>query len=248
MLGVERNTASSLSVGIAAAVMKSDYDSRDSRDQGKSETEQVYLYGKGRLPGRLHGLYLSGAIGAGKANLEAERAIAFAGRTARSDHDTDIYSASLAFRYPLHMNNWRISPALGVSYVHLREDGFEESGAGSANLEIDARNDDSVKSHLGGRIERPLSFAGLSMTPTLELEWRHEFHPDSEPLKSRLAGGGDKFTTPGRDLAEDMLFLGASLKANISEFAYCDVRYDLEIQDSGGFTGHAVGLQLGVRF
>lgn len=131
-----------------------------------------------------------------------------------------------------------------MNYVHLREDGFKESGAGSANLEIDARNDNAVQSHLGGRIEPPISFAGLSMTPALQFEWRHEFNADSEHLKSRLAGGGGKFTTPGRNPAEDMLVLGTSLKANVSELAYCNIRYDLEIQESGGYTGHAFPLQL----
>jgi hypothetical protein len=41
----------------------------------------------------------------------------------------------------------------------------------------------------------------------------HEFTAHSDDLHSQLAGGGEMFLTPGRDLAGDSLVMGAALSA-----------------------------------
>jgi uncharacterized protein with beta-barrel porin domain len=101
---------------------------------------------------------------------------------------------------------------------------------------------------LGGSLERAVTVAGILLEPVLQIEWRHEFAEDSEPLRSRLLGGGEYFTTPGRDLAGDTLLLGTSLKARFSPMAFGAVSYELRLQDRGGYTGHALRLQLRVAF
>ncbi len=132
--------------------------------------------------------------------------------------------------------------------MHLRQDGFRESGAQSANLDIRSRTDNSVQSLLGARIERPFALAGIALVPALNLEWRHEFNTRSKPLEASLQGGGGRFKIPGRDRAGDMLLAGVSLKADFHESVYCNFSYDLEVQGNDGYTGHALRLQMVVKF
>jgi len=132
--------------------------------------------------------------------------------------------------------------------VHLREEGFRESGADSADLKIKSRENNSLQSLLGGRIAHPLISGGFSLEPEMRVEWRHEFDHDSEDLEAKLTGGSDYFVTPGRDLSSDSLLLGAALKARLSGSIFGAVSYDCELRNSGDAIDHALRLQVTVTF
>jgi uncharacterized protein with beta-barrel porin domain len=246
LLGVERTTAKGLTLGVAASVSECRLEARDSDDDSEIETRQGYLYAAWRDPRRVGGLHLNAAMGGGLSQLDSERVIPFAGRKTRSEHDGTLLGATIGGGYAVAAGGWIFDPTVGLSFVHLREESFCESGADSADLKIAARDNDSLQSLLGLRLRRPIQLTAFSLEPELRLEWRHEFNRKTESLRARLAGGGT-FATPGRDLAGDGVRLGASVKTILGDSVSGMLDYDCDLQ-SHGATGHALRLQLAVAF
>ncbi len=247
LLGVERTARSGLTLGVAAAVTESRYQARDAADDGESESQQGYLYATWSDPRRADGLHLSAALGGGLTELSADRNIPFAARTAHSEHDATLYSATISGGYAMNLRGWTLDPTAGLSFVHLREESFRETDADSANLKIATRDNDSLQSLLGVRLSRPTQLASFILEPELRIAWHHEFNRKTETLSAMLIGGSSSFNTPGRDLAGDSVLLGTSLRAQLSESAYGSLSYDCDLQSQGA-TGHALRLQVATTF
>jgi uncharacterized protein with beta-barrel porin domain len=247
-VGVERSVHERWTLGVAFAGTDSDYEADHSGDKGESTGLRAFLYGVWSDPQRSDGLRLGAALGAGAAAIEADRSIAFAGRQTHSEHNGVILDALIHGGYDWTRGDWTFGPTFGVSWVRLHEEGFEESGADSADLDVRSRDSDSVQGSLGGRLAREVTWSGAVLEPELRAEWRHEFSPGSADLKTTLAGGGEGFTTPGRDLATDSLLLGFGLNVRFSEAIFAGLRYDHRQQSGNGATDHAVHLQMAIRF
>jgi outer membrane autotransporter protein len=247
LLGVERTAASGLTLGAAAAVTESRLEARDAADDADLDSQQGYLYAAWRNPRRAGGFHAHATLGGGLCQVEADRVLAFVGRTTRSEHDGYLLGASLGGGYALPLGGWTLDPTVGLSYAHVREDGFRESGADGADLRIAARDNDSLQGLLGLSLGRSMQLGGLELEPTVRAEWRHEFDRQPEDVRARLAGGGDRFATPGRDLAGDSLLLGAALQARWGASLLAGLVYDCDLQ-SHGATAHALRLRLSVAF
>jgi len=247
LLGVERTTAKGLTLGVTAAVSESRLEARDGDDDGEIESQQGYLYAAWRNPHRAGGMHLEAAVGGGLCQLDTDRAIPFAGRMTRSEHDGSLLGAGLGGGYAVAAGGWTLDPSIGLSFVHLHEGSFRESGADSAELKIAARENNSLRSLLGLRLRRPVHLKALTLEPELRVEWHHEFNRKTETLKAQMAGGGKWFASPGRDLAGDGLLLGAALKARLSDTVSGMLDYSLDLQ-SHSTAGHALRLQMAMVF
>jgi outer membrane autotransporter protein len=209
---------------------------------------QAHLYGVWKSPRRSGGLRLGAALGLGAAALDADRSLAFAGRRTHSQHDAAIFDALVHGGYDWTRGNWIFGPTFGFSWVQLHEEGFQESGANAADLDVRSRNADSLRGVLGWRLSRTTQWSGAILEPELRAQWLHEFSPASGDLKATLAGGGDVFATPGRDLAQDSVVLGVGLNVRLSQASFASLSYDWRQHSGDGATDHALHLQAGVKF
>lgn len=248
MLGLERRADNGLRLGLAAAATDSHYESDGSGDEGQSTTLQGYLYGLWSDPQDSEGWRLGTAFGLGATDIEADRSIAFSGRQAHSNHDGLILGGTFEGGYDWTPGPWKLGLSLGLSWVQLREDGFRESGADSADLNVRFRNSDSFQSFLGLGVARPMEWARFVIEPALRMQWHHEFSREGATIESELAGGGSYFSTPGRDLAGDSLVIGTDLKVQLSETSFANLGYDCKWQNHHGATDHALHLQATMRF
>lgn len=248
MIGVERMVRDGLTLGVATAFTKSRYDSLDTGDKGLSQSEQGYCYGSWHDPLRTDGFQLAATLGVGITQLHADRYIPFVDRKAQSDHEGRLFSASLQGRYDWTLEGWTLGPVMGTRYVHLREEGFREWGADSADLEVGPRDNDSLQGLMGVRLERQLSVAGIVWEPSLRADWYKEFDRNSSDLKSKLAGGGDYFLTPGRDLPGEGVLLGIDLKMRLSRRVFGAFSYDCKMQSHGDAGSQSLGLQIAMTF
>lgn len=248
MFGVERTALNGLTFGLAGAVTESRYQADSSGDEGENESLQGFLYGSWNDPQTAGGWRFGVALGSGVARFEADRAITFADRTSHSDHDGQMLGTTFQGGYDWQLDGWILGASLGGSWFNLDEEGFQESGAGSADLAIHSRETDSFQGFVGGRLAHPFRWDDLILEPELRLQWFHEFSRQTGDLNSRLAGGGDYFTTTGRDLSGDSLVIGTTLKARLTETIFAQLGYDCTLQSDNGAIDHALSLQLGWRF
>ncbi|MEN6335058.1 MAG: autotransporter domain-containing protein [Phycisphaerales bacterium] len=245
--GVEHDADDGLRLGVAVSGTESRYEADDSGDQGENQSLQVHLYGVWSDPQRSGGWRLGAALGAGAAVLDADRSIAFAGRRTHSEHDGGIFDALLHGGYDWTRGDWVFGPTFGLGWVRLCEEGFREYDAGSADLNVESRDTDSLRGVLGVRLAREVKWSDAVLEPQLRAAWLHEFSRDAEDLKATLIGGGD-FVTPGRDLARDGVVLGIGLNVRFSEAIFASLSYDHTQQSGDGATDHALHAQMGIRF
>jgi outer membrane autotransporter protein len=246
MMGLDHHTGPGLRFGFAGAFTKSDTDEIESSSSGKTHAYNGYIYGvwdEMETPG---GFYGQTILGLGWEQYNTDRAIPFQGRTATSEHDAWHYSAYLGGGYNWIIDNWSFGPVIGAEYIHLREDGFEEKEADSANLAVAPTRSQTLSGNFGVRISRDFSLNKMVLIPDLRLDWVHHFKTDAEPVDvAFLETGNDRFSLSGRDPASDVLKLNVDLKAVFSSRINGHISYNRTFMEDPGYALHrfAAGLE-----
>jgi outer membrane autotransporter protein len=156
------------------------------------------------------GFYGNGLLTYAKNNYDTTRNIVLTNfaRTALGKTDSDQYGINIDGGYDHHLNdNLTFGPLAGLQYVNLNVNGFNETGAGAANLAVSSQEVNSLRSRLGFRMDyhrkvsKEVSFAAEG-----RVAWQHEFLDDSRAITSSFIGGGltpfsVKTANPERDAA-----------------------------------------------
>jgi outer membrane autotransporter protein len=101
----------------------------------------------------------------------------FAG-VAGGTHDGTQYvvKASGGYRFPMGTASGNtLTPVWGVSYSHLNQDGYTESGGNGGALTVSSSGDNSVKGEVGLKLEHSFPMASGDVVPELKILARHEF-------------------------------------------------------------------------
>ena len=216
-----------------------DYDTVDAETD--MESTYVGLYGAAVLDD----FYLHAQATWFMHDFDTTRDLDFIGRTASSDHDADELAATLGCEYlGFQPGGWSVIPGLAFEYSYYDEDGFDESGAGSFNLEGDSVDYDTLASRLGVRINKKFDLTGGAFIPEFKAAWVHEFGDTDRDITARFAGSeGDTFTVDGVEPERDSLIVG--LGANfVGDTMAVYVNYDNEIaQDYWGW-----GVSAGIKY
>jgi uncharacterized protein with beta-barrel porin domain len=168
----------------------------------------------------------------------SQRNIVFPGffDTANADTSGGQYTANLDGHYTARINDrLTAGPALGLQYIHLNIDGFNESGAGAADLAINRQGLDSLQSRLGGQVDfQLLTRPNTSLTAAFHAAWQHEYLDNSRPIGAQFQGTGlapfcVRTDTPLRDAA----VLGAGLNITFHQSFTLFADYEASIWSSG---------------
>jgi outer membrane autotransporter protein len=239
-LGADYTLANGLIVGVLVGYADGtvDYGTVD------AETEMASTY---------LGLYASSVFGNfhlhGQAawymhQFDTNRDLDFIGRTAKSEHDADELVATLGCEYlGLQPGGWNVVPGLAVTFSSYDEEGFEESGAGSFNLEGDHVNDETLSSRLGVRINRKFDLGGAAFIPEFKAAWAHDFHDADRDVTARFAGSqGDAFTIEGVEPDRDSLLVGVGANF-VGDAMSVFFNYDSEISSEYWSWGLSAGIR-----
>jgi len=141
--------------------------------------------------------------------------------------------------------NWCLTPMAGLAYFYLHQDPFNESGADSLNLSVQANEAQTLRSTLGARLARTFTASnGIKITPEVQAGWAHDFALDNRVINASLIALGGAFATYGFNGDTDNLLVGAGVTAHLTNGMALSARYNAEI--GRGFTSHMVSL--GGRF
>ncbi len=141
--------------------------------------------------------------------------------------------------------NWLMTPSAAVQYSYFSFDGFTESGAPSANLTVDSRDSDSLKSRLGVNFTYVGLDWGAKVLPSAYLGWEHEFFNDTD-ITGNFITGGNPFIIDSGTRDKDAFFYGVQLavllERNVSAF--------FRFEDARGSTSdvRAVAAGLTINF
>ncbi len=133
-------------------------------------------------------------------------------RTARSDHDANVFGAQLGGGYGFDFGGVGVRPFASLSYVLLDEHGFSETGAGAMNLSVEDRTTHSLVSELGVRVARAFQPEIGTFVPYLSVAWKHDYNVDDRTIRSGLEGApGTSFAVDGQSIEQNGAMVGAGV-------------------------------------
>lgn len=199
------------------------------------------IYGIGRY-GQWN---LNGALGYHTSDLITLRTIPQIGQTARGAYDTEVFTAHGRVGYDLLSDpNWLVEPYAGLAYIAVQRQGFRETGANNANLEIRGDTINFAYLDLGTRVSGGL--LGGSLITHVSAAWRYDLVDEDNSVTQRFLTGGPYTTIPGADLERSRLAVAAGLLAYLSETFSIYATYDGEFGNA--YTSHGFRAGFSYKF
>jgi uncharacterized protein with beta-barrel porin domain len=170
---------------------------------------------------------------------ESERFINAGGLnlTAQGDYDGWQGFAYLERGFILHeTERFSTQPFGALQYVHVRQNGFTETGAGAANLSVDGLDDDSLRSLVGVRTQVRTVPSRAKITPEFRAVWVHEFLDVNSPVVATFAPvGGTSFIAEGLNMGRDWALVGTGLNCYLGRGWSAQANYDAQVNDRAAF-------------
>lgn len=134
---------------------------------------------------------------------------------------------------------WVLGPSAGLTYVNLGIDSFNESGADSADLNVDNQSYESLRSRLGGNVRYQAKLGSAIITPHFSAFWQHEYLNDSKGITSQFQVPGiSSFTVDTTSPSRDSALLGAGVDADLNDMVTLFLDYQA-IVGAGDFFGQS---------
>ena len=243
LTGMERALGRDLSLGLTFSWSRHQSDLNHDLGFFRDDTLRLGTYGKWNY----ENFYVVSAPSAGLHLLYNERNIRFMGRTATNDRtgfDVSWYNqAGLGIRLP-HGLTFTPNVAIGLTYLH--EPGYTESGAGGANLRLDAQNHWSLLTNLGGRLGRAFTLdPGTAVLPEVWAGWEHEYLGTDSVRTAFAELPGYTWNAPA-SVPADRAVIGAGVTTLINRRYDLGARYEARLWDGG--CDHQFSLRLGIKF
>ncbi len=191
----------------AGALMSYTNTQSDLDEQGSNAS--ITTYSPGLYATYFSGpLYVDGVVSYGQNSYTSSRRIVFTGidRTAESQTKGRQYLLNADAGYEFRLESFNLSPTLGMNYAKLHVDGFTETGADSADLAVSSQEADSLRTRLGGKLDKPFTARGITWDPEVRAVWQHEYLDDSRLITAQFSQPSSGFfsvqtTLPARDSA-----------------------------------------------
>ena len=209
LIGVDRRLARNYRFGVFASYGEGQISSNlQERSKSKELLGGLFLRAETLLG------YSLIEIGVGSNRYETQRTINFVNRRTQNEHDS--FSGTAYFEQGLEFDtqHGKIQPFLGMQYIGMKHDRFEDRGANSLNLIGDRMNGHSLRSMLGVR-------AGASrgnLSASVSAAWMHECLRPYSTLTAQFSNPGmanfssmSKYTVRGNDPGSDWVVAGFGL-------------------------------------
>lgn len=180
----------------------------------------------------VYAMYLSGAfyteaMVGGSFNSYDTRRSALGGMATGSTNSTS-YDAYLGTGYNIQVNQWTFTPMASLRYTHVNIDGFEESGS-LQPLRFGSQSQESLRSRIGLRAAYTALVGAARVTPSLSMQWQHEFLYSQLGITSQFANGaGNPFTAYGPRIGRDSALVTAGMNVAWDRYAVY-VAYQAEL-------------------
>lgn len=123
-----------------------------------------------------------------------------------------------------------LEPYANLAYVHVRTDGFDESG-GDAALSASGQSSGTAFSTLGVRLGKAVNFDGTTGTLRADLGWRYAFG-DVTPEMALALADGSAFDSRGAPVARNAALVGLGLDLAVNERATVGFSYQGQFASS----------------
>lgn len=223
-----------------------------------SELRWDHRYGKGTINSLYVGIYSSyittggyllAAVLGSRNFYGIERNIHFAElkRTATNDHKGWDVAARLigALNFEIKENLY-LQPSLMADVYNTFEEGYNESGAKSLNLQMERHYSGIVRTNVGIKGLKNIPFKRSCWTPSLYLGWVKEVPLTNGRYKGKIRACPDTFSVQSFHKTRDLLALGTSVGGVFKNGVTIALRYELNRR--GSYVLHNGDLNLSWNF
>lgn len=240
--------AQDITVGLSFAYADTDVDS-DAISKAKTEVDsyQVSLYGDYDLN---ETVFVSGQLGYIWSDNDTTRNPGgIAALSAKGSYNADAFVAGLAVGRDYHTGHGTLvlTPKVSADYMHYSADSYTETGAGGANLTVDADSLSLFEIGLGVEAEWDIQNAnGTHLMPSIGLGVRHDLIGDEFEASNKFAGGGTAFKVKGFDPAQTTFDVGLGVKYITDTNWTLSAGYDFEFKSD--YDSHAGMVKASYKF
>lgn len=194
--------------------------------------------------------YINGIVGYGFNDADQTRSNVgtLNNLTASSDYDTDQFFAKIESGRDYELKNGTtLTPFALANFTYLDTEGYTETGAGTANLEVDT--DDQYVFELGLGLEASWLHEledGSYLKPKLAAGYRYDLADDEVETTATFTGGGAAFTTEGFDNQNHTFNVGAGLTFYTTANWELSANYDYELKED--YDAHNGYVRAAYRF
>lgn len=214
--GLDYHIEDNLVLGVAFGATNDDTDFDDGSSL-ETNTDTVSIYGTYFI---LPDLWLDGMVSYGFADFETERLVTAPGMMTVADGETDggVLTTKWRLVQEQRVGNLYFGPEIEMKYINVNVEGYQETGAGGLNLDVDHQDARSFTTSVGGNVSLDCMIGDYSCVPYANAAWVHEYQDDARRISSSFTGApGTVFSTP-TDGADDNYFdVGAGVTVLVRE-------------------------------
>lgn len=222
----------------------------DSDNANETETDidafQIALYGDYDLDSRT---YVAGQVGYTWGNNDTTRSNVggIAGLTANGDYDSSQFNVRGEVGRDYMSGETKLTPKLVADYTWYSADDYTETGAGTANLNVDADSQNILNLGVGLDAGWMVKHSdGSYLEPAVHALARYDVIGDEIETTNTFTGGGASFVTQGADPARASLDLGADVTFHTTQNWDLKAGYNFEVKQD--FTAHSGQLKAAYKF
>ncbi len=245
ILGYERIIDDRFSVGFAGAYTRGNTKSKGLATEYDSDNINLGLYASYNHESNF---YARAGIDFGYSWNDYDVSLIAGGRKS-GEFDARTYSARLELGYDWEpVCNTFITPYVGITYAHVKQDDWRETGTADALTNwFDKSSMDVVDIPVGMRVSRvfPLG-GGRYIAPEVHTAWIHSAGDKQATLNTGYNGSSIANSLRGINPGRNRWQVGASIKARLSE--RFDASVDYTYQTRSGYDDHSVYMNMGVSF
>jgi autotransporter-associated beta strand protein len=203
--------------GVAVSGGQSSVSLNTNPENGTIAFVQLGAYGATSLG---YGLALDGAVIYAHDYYDVTRGIVLPGtsRVATSSHGGNDAVVDIGISRPYIVDNWQITPRAGLSYFHIGQSDFNESGAGSLDLAVNPDPLDALFSRIGVAFSETMMAGATPIIGELRGAWTHNFLDDHNQFNAAFIGtGAASFDQVGATIGRDAFDVGIGVSFAIAQ-------------------------------
>jgi outer membrane autotransporter protein len=244
VLGLDRPLGQGNLLGVSIGYTHNNLDLGADQGQGRISSTLVSAYGSHSTAKG----YVDAALAYGRNNYDNRRNVVVGAiqNTALSSHDGTVLAASVHGGYYLPRGAWTLEPNASLQYARIKDDAFQESGAGAANMNVDAQTTRSLVSTAGVQATRRYQRHNGTLSLTLGAAWLHDFSSNRVVHAAYAGAPGSPFTVPAQRVKRNGAVIDVGVGFQTQHGWTTSLRYQGEFRS--GFQSHAVAGQIRYDF
>lgn len=236
LFGADGLVTDSWRLGAMGGYSHSSFDTASS--DGSSDNYHVGVYGTGQWGA----IAVRSGVNYTWSNIDTTRQITALGQTLKGSYNAGGINAFSEVGYSIKTAVADFEPFAGVSYSHIKTDGFSESG-GSAALTVDGQTMNTTFTTVGLRTSKNFDLLGTAAVARGTAGWVHAFG-DVDPTSTSRFATGDSFNVSGTPIDRDAALLEAGVDFNITPVSTFSVTYTGQVGKNAYENGASAKLRV----